>query len=105
LRHAANTEFKPGGCTISLCSCNFHFISEENVEVTGKDSSVFVTAMSYIYYLPGDKVITDLIIGNNKGDIGLVTCGKYIALKKAAHAGMINNVKITDAVYDVGHPH
>jgi hypothetical protein len=69
--------------------------------VTSKDVSVFVTAMSYIYYLPGDKVITDLIIGNNKGDIGLVTCGKYIALKKAAHAGMINNIKITDAVYDV----
>lgn len=61
--------------------------------------------MSYIYYLPGDKVITDLIIGNNRGEIGLVTCGKYITLKKSAHTGMINNVKITDAVYDVESRH
>lgn len=65
------------------------------------NGSAYVTAMNYIYYLPGDKVITDLIIGNSKGDIGLVTCGKFIVLKKSAHAGMINNIKITDAVDDV----
>ena len=81
--------------------------SEENVEITEKEAngSAYITAMNYIYYLPGDKVITDLIIGNEKGDIGLVTCGKYILLKKAAHAGMINNIKITDAVYSVGSPY
>lgn len=78
--------------------------SDENVEISQKENngSTFITAMSYIYYLPGDKVITDLIIGNSKGDIGLVTCGKFIVLKKGAHAGMINNIKITDAVHDVG---
>lgn len=47
-------------------------------------------------------MITDLIIGNSNGDIGLVTCGKFIVLKTAAHKGMINNIKISDAVYDVG---
>ena len=57
--------------------------------------------MSYIYYLPGDKIVTDLIIGNSKGDIGLVTCGKFIILKKGAHKGMINNILITDVIHDV----
>jgi hypothetical protein len=49
----------------------------------------------------GDTIVTDLIVGNSLGDIGLVTCGKFIILKKQAHKGMINNIKITDAVYDV----
>lgn len=73
------------------------------MEITARENngSAYITAMSYIYYLPGDKVITDLIIGNSNGDIGLVTCGKFIVLKSAAHKGMINNIKITDAVYDV----
>ena len=73
------------------------------MDIGSKDNNgaSYITVMNYIYYLPGDKVITDLIIGNDKGDIGLVTCGKFIVLKKGAHIGMINNIKITDAVYDV----
>ena len=65
----------------------------------------FITSLSYIYYLPGDKIVTDLIVGNSRGDIGLVTCGKFILLKKNAHKGMVNNIKITDAIQDVRPAH
>ena len=41
-------------------------------------------------------MITDLVLGNSYGDIGLVTCEKYITMKKEAHKGMINCLKITD---------
>ena len=61
---------------------------------------VYVTAIGYIYYLLGDIIETDLIVGDNRGDIGLVTCGNYIMLKKQGHMGMINCLKITDALYD-----
>lgn len=73
------------------------------MEISKEDNngSSYITCISYIYYLPGDKIVTDLIIGNSRGDIGLVTCGKFILLKKEAHKGMINNIKITDAIHDV----
>lgn len=76
---------------------------DENVELKATDSiqSTYITALSYIYYLPGDQIVTDLIIGNSRGDIGLVTCNKFIMLKEEAHRGMINNIKITDAIHDV----
>lgn len=47
-------------------------------------------------------IVTDLIVGNSKGDLGIVTCGKFIPLEKGAHKGMINNIKITDVIHDVG---
>lgn len=75
---------------------------DQNVEISSFNGQpVYITAMSYIYYLPGDKIVTDLIIGNNRGDVGLVTCGRYIILKKQAHKGMINTIKITDVIGEV----
>ena len=77
---------------------------EQNVEISASENngSSYITALCYIYYLPGDQIVTDLIIGNSKGDIGLVTCSKFIILKKGAHKGMINNIIITDVIHDVG---
>jgi hypothetical protein len=31
---------------------------------------VFITCIQYIYYLLGDIVETDLIVGDNRGDVG-----------------------------------
>lgn len=72
------------------------------IPVTENSASTYITALSYIYYLPGDMIVTDLIVGNSKGDLGIVTCGKFIPLEKGAHKGMINNIKITDVIHDVG---
>ena len=77
------------------------------MEVTAEENNgaQYITCICYIYYLLGDTIVTDLIVGNSLGDIGLVTCGKFIVLKKQAHKGMVNNIKITDAVYDVACSH
>lgn len=36
-------------------------------------------------------------MGNNFGDLALVTCGKYILAKPKAHNKMINCLKVTEA--------
>jgi hypothetical protein len=73
------------------------------VEVSQADNNgaSYITAVACVYYLPGDQIVTDLIVGNSRGDIGLVTCGKFILLKKKAHNGMINIIKVTDALHEV----
>lgn len=77
-------------------------ILKENIEIpkTINNGANYLVCMSYIYYLLGDEVITDLVLGNSFGDIGLVTCKKYIIMKKGAHSGMINCLKITDTLSD-----
>ena len=44
---------------------------------------------------------SDIIVGNNYGEIGLITFGKYVCLRKNAHAGMINCLKVTDMIAKV----
>ena len=74
----------------------------ENIEIPPSinNGSNYLVCLTYIYYLLGDEVITDLVIGNSYGDIGLVTCEKYIIMKKEAHRGMINCLRITDTLSD-----
>lgn len=60
----------------------------------------FVTCLSYISYLLGDKVESDIIVGNNFGDLALVACGKYIVVKERAHSKMINCLKISEILGD-----
>lgn len=56
--------------------------------------------MSYISYLLGDKIESDIIVGNNFGDLALVACGKYIVVKERAHSKMINCLKISEILGD-----
>lgn len=48
-----------------------------------------------------NRIHNDLIIGSNFGDLGLVTRGNYIPVRKTAHKKMINCLLITDVVKDV----
>lgn len=75
--------------------------TEELVTLSSEESEggKYITSLAYIYYLLGDSVVTDLIVGNSKGDISLVTNGSFIPLKEKAHDGMINCLKITDVLH------
>lgn len=42
------------------------------------------------------EVGSDIIVGDNVGNIGLVTAGRYHHLKEKAHAKMINCIKVTE---------
>ena len=70
----------------------------ENIPIpeTANNGSRYIVTLCYIYYLLGDSVMTDLVTGSSFGDIGLVTCSKYIIMKKRAHKGMINCIRISD---------
>ena len=42
----------------------------------------FITCLSYISYLLEEQVESDIVVGNNLGDLALVTSGKYIVVKE-----------------------
>jgi hypothetical protein len=44
--------------------------------------SCFITCLSYIAYLLEEQVESDIVVGNNLGDLALVTSGKYIVVKE-----------------------
>ena len=44
-----------------------------------------ITAFAYFYYLLGNEVDEDFIIGTENGDIGLLTFGKYKEIHPNAH--------------------
>lgn len=75
---------------------------KENIDIPKdvNNGANYLVCICYIYYLLGDEVICDLVLGNSYGDIGLVTCEKYITMRKEAHKGMINCLKITDSLSD-----
>ena len=41
--------------------------------------------MSYVKYVIGKHLENDIITGNNIGDLGIISCGKYIVAKEKAH--------------------
>lgn len=43
---------------------------------------------------------SDLICGNNSGDLSIVAHGKYIRVKEKAHKGMLNVLRITELLDD-----
>ncbi|EGR31153.1 hypothetical protein IMG5_116830 [Ichthyophthirius multifiliis] len=59
-----------------------------------------ITCIGYISYSLGDQIESDIIAGNNNGDLILVACGKYIIAKEKAHLKMINCLKITELFQD-----
>jgi WD40 repeat protein len=73
---------------------------KENVLVTEGDKNQlpYITCINYIYYFVGSKIVSDLIVGTNFGDIGLITGGNYFMLRKTAHRRMINCIKVTDVI-------
>lgn len=42
------------------------------------------------------EVGSDVIVGNNFGNIGLITGGKYYSLRDDAHTKMVNCIKVTE---------
>lgn len=46
-------------------------------------------------------ISSDLITGNNFGDIGLVAYGRYISVKEQAHTKMINCLRVTEIYNEV----
>jgi hypothetical protein len=48
-----------------------------------------------------NKIHNDLIIGSNFGDLGLITRGNFIPVRKTAHKKMINCLLVTDVIKDV----
>lgn len=63
--------------------------------------SVVVTVIQYFYYLLGNEVDTDYIVGTADGSLGIVANGSYEEIKSKAHAGPINAIKITDVMRKV----
>lgn len=41
-----------------------------------------------------------MIVGNNFGELALVSCGKYIVVRERAHDKMINCLKISEILND-----
>lgn len=59
-----------------------------------------ITCVQYISYSLGNTIESDVIAGNNNGDLILVVCGKYIIAKEKAHQKMINVLKIIELFKD-----
>jgi len=45
-------------------------------------NSCFITCLSYISFLLENSIESDIIVGNNFGDLALITSGKYIVVKE-----------------------
>ena len=73
-------------------------VLKENVHVTigVKNELPYITCVKYIYYMLQGEVQTDIVVGTNQGDLGLVCKGKYLVARETAHKKMINCIRITD---------
>lgn len=76
---------------------------KENIDVNQGDKNQlpYITAISYSFYSMQNKIHNDLLIGTNFGDLGLVTQGNYVTVRKTAHKKMINCLLLSDAVRNV----
>jgi len=52
-----------------------------HVRETQRENDPIFTCTAYLDYIVGKQVQSDVIVGNNFGDIGLVTNGKYHVIK------------------------
>lgn len=50
----------------------------------------------YTSNIYGNNIESDIITGNNFGDLSMFICGKYIKCKKNAHTSIINCLRITE---------
>lgn len=53
-----------------------------------------ITCLAYISNSYGTVIESDILTGNNHGDIGLFICGKYMTVKEKAHNAMVNYLKV-----------
>lgn len=89
--------------------CGFHSVQiwsiegkslavKDSIEVNEGDKNTlpYITAIDYCFYRLGNSVESDLILGTNFGDLGLISRGEYTRVHKTAHKKMINCVKVSD---------
>ena len=79
---------------------NFHRkyninVAEDSANTHG--SNITLTCLAYISYNLQLAVSSDIILGNNYGDIALVSYGKFLVVYPNAHNKMINCIKIVEA--------
>lgn len=60
-----------------------------------------ISALIYFYYILGDDVDNDYIVGKTDGSLGLVTFGKYKIIHSGAHEGAVTILRITDVMEHV----
>ena len=65
-----------------------------------KTSGICVTVCQYFYYLLGEKLDTDFIIGTSNGEIGIVAFGSA-KFSPIGHKKMINSIKVTDVMQNI----
>jgi len=53
--------------------------------------------MTYLLYRVEHTAGSDILVGNNYGDLALITAGRYFPVKEKAHGKMINVLKVTQA--------
>lgn len=76
---------------------------KDSIEINEGDKNTlpYITAIDYCYYRLGNVIETDLIVGTHLGDLGLVSKGNYIQVRRTAHKKMINCLKVTDVFSEV----
>ena len=90
-----------GNHLVQIWSVNGNsIILKENVYITigDKNELPYITCIKYMHYMLQGEVQTDIIVGTNLGDLGLISKGKYIVTKNIAHKKMINCIKVTDVL-------
>lgn len=79
-----------------------HYISETDLEQqfdaseSPATSSYKITSLIYYYYLLGSEVDYDYILGTSEGHLSIFTFGKYKVIRRDAHEGAINVLKLVD---------
>ena len=97
-----NNEFTLMGSNFLQCfSIEGKFLNCKIKHDNFSDCDSEISAVIYFYYLLGDEVDHDYIIGRADGSLGLVTFGKYKTIHPKAHQGKINIINITDIMNDV----
>jgi WD40 repeat protein len=59
-----------------------------------------ITVCQYFYYLLGEKLDTDFIIGTADGDIGIVAFGNY-KFAQQGHSKQVNAIRVTDVMQNI----
>jgi WD40 repeat protein len=59
-----------------------------------------ITVCQYFYYLLGEKLDADYVVGTASGDLGIVAFGSLKLVHKG-HDGQINAIRVTDVMHSV----
>lgn len=69
-----------------------------SVNLIEKEGLPFITCLVWMPYTNNKVVTSDILVGNNFGDLGVVVQEKYIPVKKTAHKKMITSLLLTDTL-------